>query len=116
MNVMASEQCLLTSMMIFLHKCSMKSYLNYLQDRAKEADVSLLKCFKRAEIPTSTYYRTINGNTELRYDTAVKVINVIEELDSIQKASEHTKRLREANKPVDRSSIRARFKPRVFSS
>jgi len=94
----------------------MKSYLNYLQDRAEEADVSLLKCFKRAEIPTSTYYRTVNGNTELRYDTAVKVINVIEELNSIQKASEHTKGLREANKPVDRSSIRARFKPRVISS
>tara|TARA_R110002020_G_scaffold131030_2_gene293002 strand:- start:668 stop:952 length:285 start_codon:yes stop_codon:yes gene_type:complete len=94
----------------------MKSYLNYLQDRAEEIDVSLLKCFKRAEIPTSTYYRTVNGNTELRYDTAVKVINVIEELNSIQKASEHTKGLREANKPVDRSSIRARFKPRVISS
>lgn len=94
----------------------MKSYLNYLQDRAEEIDVSLLKCFKRAEIPTSTYYRTVNGNTELRYDTAVKVINVIEEFNSIQKASEHTKGLREANKPVDRSSIRARFKPRVISS
>ena len=94
----------------------MKSYLNYLQDRAEEIDVSLLKCFKRAEIPTSTYYRTVNGNTELRYDTAVKVVNVIEELNSIQKASEHTKGLREANKPVDRSSIRVRFKPRVISS
>jgi predicted transcriptional regulator len=106
----------LTTRIHSLHKCSMKSYLQYLQDRAGEINVPLLKCFKRADIPTSTYYRTINGDTELRYDTAVKVINVIEELDAIQQASEHTKRLREANKPVDRSSIRARFKPRVIGS
>ena len=32
-----------------------------------------MTAFKRAGVPTSTFYRTINGTTELRYDTAYKV-------------------------------------------
>jgi predicted transcriptional regulator len=94
----------------------MKSYLEYLQDRAKETSISLLLSFKRASVPTSTYYRTINGDTELRYDTAVKVINAIEELHSIQQAREHTERLRASGKDINRRSVRAKFKPRSISS
>jgi predicted transcriptional regulator len=94
----------------------MKSYLEYLQDRAKETSISLLLSFKRASVPTSTYYRSINGDTELRYDTAVKVINAIEELHSIQQAREHTERLRASGKDINRRSVRAKFKPRSISS
>jgi predicted transcriptional regulator len=67
-------------------------------------------------VPTSTYYRSINGDTELRYDTAVKVINAIEELHSIQQARQHTERLRASGKDVNRRSVRAKFKPRSISS
>jgi predicted transcriptional regulator len=94
----------------------MKSYLKHLQDRAEETDISLLTSFKRASVPTSTYYRSINGDTELRYDTAVKVINAIEELHSIQQAREHTERLRASGKDINRRSVRAKFKPRSISS
>jgi len=93
----------------------MKSYLKHLQDRAEETDISLLTSFKRASVPTSTYYRSINGDTELRYDTAVKVINAIEELHSIQQAREHTERLRASGKDINRRSVRAKFKPRSIS-
>ena len=93
----------------------MKSYLRYLQDRADETNISLLISFKRASVPTSTYYRSINGDTELRYDTAVKVINAIEELYSIQQARQHTEGLRASGQDVNRRSVRAKFKPRSIS-
>lgn len=93
----------------------MKSYLRYLQDRADETNISLLTSFKRASVPTSTYYRSINGDTELRYDTAVKVINAIEELHSIQQARQYTERLRASGQDVNRRSVRAKFKPRSIS-
>ena len=94
----------------------MKSYLKHIEDTAAGHDVSLLKAFKEADIPTSTYYRTIKGETELRYDTAVKVINAIERLHAIQQACEYTKGLRASGKDVDRRSVRAKFKPRVIGS
>jgi len=66
-------------------------------------------------VPTSTYYRSINGDTELRYDTAVKVINAIEEIHSIQQARQHTEGLRASGQDVNRRSVRAKFKPRSIS-
>ena len=36
-------------------------------------DIDLLTAFKQAGVPTSTFYRTVNGTTELRYDTAYKI-------------------------------------------
>ena len=41
----------------------------------------LHKVFVKAGIPTSTYYRTLNGDTELRYETACKVYRMLELLE-----------------------------------
>ena len=51
----------------------MQSYMNQLIEQAQSMDIDLLTAFKQAGVPTSTFYRTINGTTELRYDTALKV-------------------------------------------
>lgn len=51
----------------------MQSYMNQLKERAQSMDIDLLTAFKQAGVPTSTFYRTINGTTELRYDTATKI-------------------------------------------
>lgn len=72
----------------------------------------LLQAFKSADIPTSTYYRTMNGVTELRHDTAVKVMNAIEKFHALQQAREYTKSLRATGKTVNPRTIRAMFKPR----
>ena len=93
----------------------MKAYLDIIKTKADELDVSLLKGFKKADIPTSTYYRTINGDTELRYETALRVFNAIEELHSIQQAREYTERLRQDGQHVNRRSVRARIKSRKVS-
>lgn len=90
----------------------MKSYLDIIKLNAKKHNVTLLSAFKKADIPTSTYYRTINGETEIRYETALRVVHAIEELYLLQQASEHTERLRKTGKKFNRRSIRAEFKPR----
>ena len=90
----------------------MKSYLKTIQDEAAEANVPLLKAFKQAEIPTSTYYRTVKGDTEIRYETALRVHHAIEKLYLLQQARDYTKGLRADGKPVNRRSIKARVKPR----
>ena len=94
----------------------MKSYLQLIEERAEEASIPLLTAFKRARIPTSTYYRTILRKTELRHDTAVRVMNAIEELYALHQAREHTAELRRSGKPVNRRTIRAEFKPRTTST
>jgi predicted transcriptional regulator len=94
----------------------MKSYLQYITDKAEEANVSLLKAFKWADIPTSTYYRTINGATEIRYETALRVVNAIEKLHLLQQAREYTEGLRSAGKNVDGRTLKAKFKSGSFSS
>ena len=102
--------------MSLLRVCSMKSYLQLLTSRSEETDVSLLKAFKQAGIPTSTYYRTINSRTELRYFTAIKVMTEIEKLYSLERARSYTRELRESGGRVDTRTIRAKFKPRSISS
>ena len=52
------------------------SYLEQLHHLATMANADLLKSFLKAGLPSSTYYRAING-TELRYDTATKVASVL---------------------------------------
>ncbi len=93
----------------------MKAYLDIIKQKADEAGVSLLKAFKSADIPTSTYYRTINGDTELRYETALRVSNAIQKLHEIQQARQHTEGLRASGQDVNRRSVRAKFKPRSIS-
>jgi len=77
--------------------------------------VPLLSAFKKADIPTSTYYRTIQEKTELRFDTAQRVMKAIEELYALQQARDYTKELRSSNQRVNLRSIRAKFKPRSLS-
>jgi predicted transcriptional regulator len=93
----------------------MKSYLNILKDRAEECGLSLLKSFKEADIPTSTYYRTINGDTELRHETAARVMQAIEKLHALQQARKHTEELRRTGVSFNPRTIRAKFKPRSIS-
>jgi predicted transcriptional regulator len=88
----------------------MKSYLELINDAAEQVGVSLLKAFKAADIPTSTYYRTIHGATELRHDTARKVMEAIETIHALQQTREHTAELRATGQRVDLRSVRAKFK------
>ncbi len=90
----------------------MKSYLQLIKDRAEECNIPLLRAFQKADIPTSTYYRTIHEKTELRYDTAVKVMQAIEDLYALHQAREYTQRLRASGEQPNRRSIRAQYKPR----
>lgn len=90
----------------------MKSYLAIVTEQALQKGLTLLQAFKGANIPTSTYYRAVNGVTELRYETALKVANSIEKLYSLQQASDYTKSLRRTGAKVNRRAIRAKFKPR----
>ena len=55
----------------------MDSYYDMLIKKAAEANVPLAKAFIKAGVPTSTYYRTLNGS-ELRYNTAKKVWRMLE--------------------------------------
>jgi predicted transcriptional regulator len=94
----------------------MKSYLDILKELAKAHQVPLITAFKNASLPTSTYYRTIQAKTELRYATAKKVKEAIEELYALQQARDYTERLRANGDIINRRSIRAKFKPRSIST
>lgn len=94
----------------------MKSYLQTLEETAEAYEVPLLSAFKWAEIPTSTYYRTINAQTELRYDTARKVMKNLGKLHALQEARKHSEKLRDAGARANISETRARFKPRSSGS
>lgn len=94
----------------------MKSYLELLQEKSEESGITLLQAFKSADIPTSTYYRTIHGTTELRHETAAKAMKALEKLHALQQAREYTQQLRESGQRVDIREIRARFKPRSTGS
>ena len=69
----------MTMTKILLHIRSMKSYLNTIIEHAAFRNVELKEAFRVADIPTSTYYRTINNVTELRYETALKIFNAVDE-------------------------------------
>ena len=93
----------------------MKAYLDTLKQNSSELGIDLLEAFKTAMVPTSTYYRTINGQTELRYETALKVSNAIDRIHEIQQAREHSERLRKVGKNANPRKIKSRFKPRKTS-
>ena len=65
-----------------MHYCSihyhmiLSNYLNQLQDIAYQNDIRLIDMFVQAKVPTSTYYRAING-MELRFSTAQKVADAV---------------------------------------
>ena len=93
----------------------MKSYLQLVSDKAYKANIKLEDAFDKAGASHTTYWRTKNNKTELKYDTALRIFNAIEELYQIQQSREYSKRLRETDQRVSRSSIRSRFKPRIIS-
>lgn len=94
----------------------MKSYLQIIQEEAEQYGITLLKAFKAADIPTSTYYRTINGATELRHETATRVMQAIAKVHALQQARQHTEELRESGGRINISTARAKFKSRISSS
>ena len=57
----------------------MKSYLDTIKEHAASRNVEVKEAFRVADLPTSTYYRTINNTTELRYETALKIFNAVDE-------------------------------------
>lgn len=56
-------------------------YPTQLQELADNRSVLLLDAVKAAEVPTSTYYRSIiRADTNLRLDTAEKIADAIERI------------------------------------
>lgn len=106
----------LTSGFVLLHTCSMQTYLDTVRDQAKLKGVDLFHAFKMAGLPTSTYYRTINGTTEMRFDTACSVLDAIDEQHKRDEAAKRTKQLRDSGQVVDRRSARKGLKPRKLSA
>lgn len=106
----------LTSYFMLLHICSMKAYLDTVRDQAKLKGVDLFTAFKYAGLPTSTYYRTINGQTEMRFNTACSVLDAIDEQHRKNEAAKRTKQLRDSGQVVDRRSARKGIKPRKLSA
>ena len=86
----------------------MKSYLKYLEDKAEGCNIPLLAAFKQADVPTSTYYRTINLVSELRYETASKVSNAIEYLHKANEMKEYARKVGPSKRK--NISIRSKFK------
>jgi len=61
-------------------------YINQLQDIAIRNDIRLKDMFIVAGVPTSTYYRAMNG-VDLRFDTAERVAKAIRDVHIQSKAS-----------------------------
>ncbi len=59
----------------------MISYMKQLEELAQTKQQSLLYFFKKAGVPTSTYYRS-KAETSLRLDTAEKIENAILRYDN----------------------------------
>lgn len=106
----------LTVSCIYAVICRMKSYLQLIEEEAQRCGIDLLKAFKAADIPTSTYYRTIHGATELRHDTASKVMKAIAKVYALQQAREYSEELRASGRKPNVGTIRAKFKPRSAGS
>lgn len=60
-------------------------YINQLEYYAEKHQVNLKEMFVTAGVPTSTYYRAING-VDLRFDTANRVAQTIRSI-SLQSAA-----------------------------
>lgn len=73
----------------------------------------MLKGFKWAEIPDSTYYRTINLKTELSHATAMRVAQAVENHTCLERIKSDVRKLRNAGKPVEMRTLKARHKPRI---
>jgi predicted transcriptional regulator len=84
----------------------MKSYLETIINKTESKGIKLKDAFTFVNIADSTYYRTINGVTELRYETAKKIFDGIDEKIKRDKHVERTKRMREADQKIDKRVFR----------
>ena len=76
----------------------MKSYLQTIKEYAAERNVELQELFRFADIAVSTYHRTMKGETELKYKTAKRIYDSIDEKIKRDKHRERARRMREAEK------------------
>jgi predicted transcriptional regulator len=60
----------------------------------KGITVPLHVVFIKSGVPTSTYYRTLNGKTELRYDTASKIYRTMELMKGASPSSADKRKLK----------------------
>jgi len=89
----------------------MKSYMEQLQNISQELGIELLDGFRCAGIPTSTYYRSVNGTTDLRYDTAFKISEALDEEYKKKLKNLAAKELRANDFHANRSKTREKIKP-----
>lgn len=77
-----------------LHICSSSEcmvlckYIHQLQDIAADNNVRLKDMFIVAGVPTSTYYRAING-MDLRFDTAERILKAFRHVQLQSDTSSH---------------------------
>ncbi len=69
-----------------------KSYEHQIRELHEGLDVPLLHCFIKAGVPSSTYYRMLQG-TELKLGTAKKVYRMIELLKGAKPTSSDKRNL-----------------------
>lgn len=60
-----------------------RTYPEQLNDLASAAGVELKDAFERAGIPSSTYYRSMQGPRHMQFETADKVARAISQLASL---------------------------------
>ncbi len=86
-----------------LHICiscgMLVSYLDQILEKHRYVDMPLHKVFTLAKIPTSTYYRTTSGKTELSLDTAKKVYRVLDRLSHAWPTALENPKKKNANLP-----------------
>ena len=78
----------------------MKSYLETIKDYAAERNVELKELFRFADIAVSTYHRTIKGETELKYATALRLYLAVDEKIKRDKHRERVRLLRENERKI----------------
>jgi|TARA_R100001480_G_scaffold35266_1_gene47245 predicted transcriptional regulator len=66
----------------------MESYFETLNTLCNQKHINLRSAFMAADIPTSTFYRAKQRN-DMRFDTALKVLDAINRIYALKTASDH---------------------------
>ena len=72
----------------FVNTVCMDSYFAQLKTLSNQRDVDLRAAFSWANIPGSTYYRA-KKREDMRYDTALKVLDAINRIHASKTAGQH---------------------------
>ena len=59
---------------------TIKTYPEQLQEMANASGIDLKEAFAKANVPDSTYYRSIKGARHLQLETAEKIARAINQL------------------------------------